>query len=878
MSWERRGRKCNHHQPAAQIRRYREGAARQPTFPPSRRLPSPPSLRPPEQRPSEQASASRFSALDSLESRKPCLISVGRLDFGKPVRRRHSTRDLPVSSPLQMFSTVPRSSIPTLSAALPSPAASSRCSQDTQSSCEGLRAVLPRGLCTPPDDDKMGTAFEVPHLVSCENYHVYHPSACASAVPPSDRRRQALSERPPPNASNANHTFNTSSSCSVPLPDHPQQPRLPQGPGPSAPPAAAFPATARSTAGREYAHAQPARPSASTSTSAAPAVVEQPGADAGLTLHSMKIPARISPKGGNLADFMAEVAALFWFESIKTLDRVGKAQTITPGKLIQPLAPAAVACQHFKKWVSSVLSTTQVTQNVVALALLYVYRLKMANPTVRGRPGSEYRLLTVALILGNKFLDDNTYTNKTWADVTGISVAEIHVMEVEFLSNMRYSLLVSAEEWERWLDKLAKFWSYLELAKRASSPSPPPLLIPSPTCASFVSPLQSPTQQLQLAPSVPPPTGHPLNSQSPGLASLPNGNGTHTWPSSCSGSSPVSPLALKPEPLAFRKRSFPDHDVAEPPAKRVGRVPAGQVKLASHHVPSQASQHPQAAVHSHAQRRQQHVANAPVVQSHPAPAVVAEQGRLPVPNLTLNTAQAAAAVTVSQQSQAYGPVAYAPAQVSPLSLPPLASGVRAMSTVFPTSTYPASQSSPATCGTVTPTTTYPAMGYSTPTKRRSPPNGLMAAGVPAFPGSSPLIDSLSHMTTPMVNGGTTSGLHTPVTRSPLVYLQQRNSPYKPVRHVNTLLYPPSSAFLRQYSAREVVLPNQMHYRPLGKRNEYRTGIVPEFTMTSANLPSTTAAVPSMYQPAQQAVPAVGQPSAHYPPRPAAVPAPYQGQY
>ena len=40
-------------------------------------------------------------------------------------------------------------------------------------------------------------------------------------------------------------------------------------------------------------------------------------------------------------------------------------------------------------------------------------------------------------------LDDNTYTNKTWAEVSGITVKEIHVMEVEFLSNMRYSLLVS---------------------------------------------------------------------------------------------------------------------------------------------------------------------------------------------------------------------------------------------------------------------------------------------------------------------------------------------------------------------------------------------------------------------------------------------------
>jgi hypothetical protein len=54
------------------------------------------------------------------------------------------------------------------------------------------------------------------------------------------------------------------------------------------------------------------------------------------------------------------------------------------------------------KWVTTVLSTTQVSQNVVLLALLFVHRLKKLNPTVQGKPGSQYRLFTVALMLGNK--------------------------------------------------------------------------------------------------------------------------------------------------------------------------------------------------------------------------------------------------------------------------------------------------------------------------------------------------------------------------------------------------------------------------------------------------------------------------------------------
>ncbi|KAJ6187921.1 hypothetical protein N7519_002829 [Penicillium mononematosum] len=44
-----------------------------------------------------------------------------------------------------------------------------------------------------------------------------------------------------------------------------------------------------------------------------------------------------------------------------------------------------------------------------------------------------YRMLTVALLLGSKFLDDNTFQNKSWAEVSNIPVAELNHMELEWL-------------------------------------------------------------------------------------------------------------------------------------------------------------------------------------------------------------------------------------------------------------------------------------------------------------------------------------------------------------------------------------------------------------------------------------------------------------
>lgn len=91
------------------------------------------------------------------------------------------------------------------------------------------------------------------------------------------------------------------------------------------------------------------------------------------------------------------MTCLFWFESSPKLRAIEERSSYGAS-----LSPEAIPSVGFQKWVSSILSTTQVSQNVVLLALLFIYRLKKSNPAVRGKKGSEYRLMTIALMLGNK--------------------------------------------------------------------------------------------------------------------------------------------------------------------------------------------------------------------------------------------------------------------------------------------------------------------------------------------------------------------------------------------------------------------------------------------------------------------------------------------
>lgn len=363
-------------------------------------------------------------------------------------------------------------------------------------------------------------------------------------------------------------------------------------------------------------------------------------------------------------------------------------------------------------------------------------------------------------------------------------------MEVEFLSNMRYALLASSEQWDEWLDKLASYHVFCERVANAPSPvvkveSSPTLLIPSPTAGKGFSPITSPTAYHS--------TQHTSRAMQGGAhyspPSLPASSATYS--DAVTGVPPF--LNPKPELSSEypRKRSWNlDEHSVEPPAKKAYLGP-------------------------------------PAVA---APKSASDGRRLPVPSLTLNTGAQAATPQAPYAVTGYT-VPQAQAAPYTVSLPPLDPGIRAMSTVYAPATTaswapvpamasngPAQQHNAAPpTALVTPTTQYPSasnMAYGTPTKRLSPTNTLTPAA--AYNTSSPLHEYPQN-----------SGFHTPISHSPSIYLQHRNSPYKPIRHVRTLLNPPPPSSLQSYQL-PAIPPSQMHYQPIGRRNDQRTGIVPEY--------------------------------------------------
>ncbi|RUS16644.1 hypothetical protein BC937DRAFT_90965 [Endogone sp. FLAS-F59071] len=142
----------------------------------------------------------------------------------------------------------------------------------------------------------------------------------------------------------------------------------------------------------------------------------------------------------HLADFAAHTLIALWYGA-----------NTTPMDAIQQYV--------FRNYCHYVLESMQMTSNIstILLSLKYIERLRKANPRLQGAPGSEYRILVVALMLANKFLDDNTYSLSAWVEVSGFPTHELVQCEKEYLLALDFQLYVGESEYLNWLRVLENF-------------------------------------------------------------------------------------------------------------------------------------------------------------------------------------------------------------------------------------------------------------------------------------------------------------------------------------------------------------------------------------------------------------------------------------
>ena len=115
---------------------------------------------------------------------------------------------------------------------------------------------------------------------------------------------------------------------------------------------------------------------------------------------SQRLPVMPTPHSNNpdqLADFCAYVVPCIWGDGWAKLGT----STVDSKRY-----------NMFRSFCKDIITATQISSSCILVSLRYIRVLRSCYPSIKGSVGSEFRLFTTSLILANKFLDDNTYTNK----------------------------------------------------------------------------------------------------------------------------------------------------------------------------------------------------------------------------------------------------------------------------------------------------------------------------------------------------------------------------------------------------------------------------------------------------------------------------------
>lgn len=158
---------------------------------------------------------------------------------------------------------------------------------------------------------------------------------------------------------------------------------------------------------------------------------------------------------------------------------------------VQLVTPRSNVTAPFRKFVSQILSSTRLPKTTILLGMNYLSKrvngLKQLGP-FHPHEGQVWRMLTIALLLGSKFLDDNTFQNRSWSEVSGISVSELNKLEAEWLCGIHWNLYVNlerSEDYNAWLDNWSDWMSRKKMEKMAQT------LASRDRLASLVTPIQT---------------------------------------------------------------------------------------------------------------------------------------------------------------------------------------------------------------------------------------------------------------------------------------------------------------------------------------------------------------------------------------------------
>lgn len=128
---------------------------------------------------------------------------------------------------------------------------------------------------------------------------------------------------------------------------------------------------------------------------------------------------------------------------------------------------------EFELAIVSILNATRLPKSTIIIALEYINQRFCNRDVVLLNDNELFNNIVIALVLANKFNDDNTFTNRSWCGATGLQIEVVNKEEAAWLKAVNWNLSVVGlrsniecleECWSTWLTRYSNTSMYPALA------------------------------------------------------------------------------------------------------------------------------------------------------------------------------------------------------------------------------------------------------------------------------------------------------------------------------------------------------------------------------------------------------------------------------
>jgi hypothetical protein len=113
---------------------------------------------------------------------------------------------------------------------------------------------------------------------------------------------------------------------------------------------------------------------------------------------------------------------------------------------------------NITEYLMRIVKYAKIEESTLIVALIYIDRLCDLN-NFNLTESNIHRVVLLCIICAAKFNEDEIYSNAFYAKIGGISKEELHLLEIEFLKMVKYSLFIKN-------DLFLQYKAYLKQYKR----------------------------------------------------------------------------------------------------------------------------------------------------------------------------------------------------------------------------------------------------------------------------------------------------------------------------------------------------------------------------------------------------------------------------